>query len=112
MTRPRKQLPIEWDIKEKEHFRELLTEIRSRSERLAQHIKDKVKENLYHIKQNPRCFEADPLKEDNDGSFRKFTAIHIRIVYKIDPDRITIARVRHAASDLKRASSFILYLRS
>ncbi len=58
-----------------------------------------MKENLDHIQQNPKIFEADPLKENNDGSFRKFTAIHIRIVYKIDSHVIIIARVRHAASE-------------
>ena len=66
---------------------------------MAQSIKDKVKENLKQIIQNPQIFEADSLKENNDGSFRKFTAIHIRIVYKIDLDKIIITRVRHAASE-------------
>lgn len=99
MAKQKKELPIEWDINEKERFKELIKDIKKRSEPLAQRIKDKVKENLNHVKQNPQIFEADPLKENNDGSFRKFTAIQIRIVYKIDPDKIIIARVRHAASE-------------
>lgn len=44
-------------------------------------------------------FEADILKIDNDNSFRKFTAIYIKMVYKIDPDKIIIVRVSHAASE-------------
>ena len=99
MAKQKKELPIEWDINEKERFKELVKDIKKRSENLAQRIKDKVKENLNHVKQNPNIFEADQLKVDNDGSYRKFTAIHIRIVYKIDPDKIIIARVRHAASE-------------
>lgn len=99
MAKQKKELPIEWDTNERERFKELIKGIKKRSENLAQHIKDKVKENLNHVKQNPQIFEADPLKENNDGSFRKFTAIHIRIVYKIDPYKIIIARVRHAASE-------------
>jgi mRNA-degrading endonuclease RelE of RelBE toxin-antitoxin system len=99
MAKHKKELPIEWDINEREQFKELIKDIKKRSENLAQRIKDKIKENLDHIKQNPYIFEADLLKENNDGSFRKFTAIHIRIVYKIDPDKIIIARVRHAASE-------------
>jgi mRNA-degrading endonuclease RelE of RelBE toxin-antitoxin system len=99
MAQKRKELPIEWDLNELEHFKQLIKDIKKRSEDLASHIKDKVKERLTLIKQNPYIFEADSLKTDNDGSFRKFTAIHIRIAYKIDPDKIIIARVRHAASE-------------
>ncbi len=99
MARPKSNLPIEWDINEKEEFKALIKDIKKRSEPLAQRIKDKVRENLNHIKLNPQIFEADPLKTFNDGSYRKFTAIHIRIAYKIDPDRIIISRVRHAASE-------------
>ena len=92
-------MPIEWDINERERFKELIKDIKKRSENLAQRIKDTVKENLNHIKRNPQIFEADSLKENNDGSFRKFAAIHIRIVYKVDPGKIIIARVRHASSE-------------
>lgn len=99
MAKQKKGLPIEWDINEKERLKELIKDIKKRSEPLAQRIKDKVKENLSHVKQNSEIFEADSLKENNDGSFRKFTAIQIRIVYKIDSDKIIIARVRHAASE-------------
>ena len=95
----KKELPVEWDINERERFKELIKDIKKRSENLAQRIKDKVKENLNHIKQNPKIFEADSLKENNDSSFRKFTAIHIRIVYKIDSDKIIIVRIRHVASE-------------
>lgn len=78
MAKQKKELQIEWDINEREQFKELIKDIKKRSENLAQRIKDKVKENLNHIKQNLQIFEADSLKTDNDGSFRKFTAIHIR----------------------------------
>ena len=99
MAKQKKELLIEWDINERERFKELIKDIKKRSENLAQQIKDKVKENLNHIKQNPQLFEADLLKENNDGSFRKFTAIHVRVVYKVDPDKIIIARIRHASSE-------------
>ncbi len=99
MTKLKKELPIEWDVNERERFKELILEIKKRSEKLAQHIKYKIKQNLNLIKQNPYLFEEDLLKIDNDGSFRKFTIIYIRIVYKIDADKIIIARVRHSASE-------------
>jgi|ERR1019366_384486 mRNA-degrading endonuclease RelE of RelBE toxin-antitoxin system len=99
MAKQKKELPIEWDINERERFKEFIKDIKKRSKNLAQRIKDKVKENLNHIKQNPEMFEADILKTDNDGSYRKFTALHIRVVYKIDTDKIIIARVRHSSSE-------------
>ena len=92
---------IEWDSNEQQRFKEIIKDTKERSENLAQRLKDKVRENLNHIKQNPYIFEVDSLKNNNDGSFRKFTAIHIRVVYKIDSDKIIIARVRHAASEPK-----------
>jgi len=99
MAKVKKELPIEWDINERERFKELIEEISKRSGNLAQKIKEKVKDNLNLIKQNPYLFEADSLKENNDGTFRKFTSVHIRVVYKIDSDKIIIARVRHSSSE-------------
>jgi len=99
MGKQKKSLPVEWDIYEKENFKKLLKDIKKRSENLAQRIKERVKENLNLVQQNPKMFEADSLRINNDDSFRKFTAIHIRLVYKIDPDKIIIVRVRHAASE-------------
>lgn len=95
----RKQIPVEWDINERERFKELIKDIKKRSEHLAERIKIKVKESLDFIKENPYIYEADTLKTDNDGSYRKFTAIQIRVVYKIDDDKIIIVRVRHAESE-------------
>ena len=99
MANKKQELAIEWDINEQERFKELIKDIKKRSENLSQRIKDRVKENINLIKQNPLLFESDMLKIDNDGSFRKFNAIHIRIVYKIDSDKIIIVRVRHSASE-------------
>jgi mRNA-degrading endonuclease RelE of RelBE toxin-antitoxin system len=99
MAGRKNEIPIVWDINEKERFKELIKDIKKRSEPLARQIKDKVRENLEHVKQNPEIFETDPFKENNDGSFRKFTAIYVRIIYKIDPDKIIVTRVRHAASE-------------
>jgi hypothetical protein len=99
MSKRKKELPVEWDINEKERFKELIQEIKKRSVFLAQRIKDGIEQKLNHVKQYPEIFEADALKIGNDGSYRKFTVIHIRLVYKIDPDKIIIARVRHSASE-------------
>jgi plasmid stabilization system protein ParE len=99
MVKLKKELPIEWDINEQERFKELIKDIKLRSERLAQRIKTELKENLNRIKQDPKLFEADSLKLYNDGTYRKFTVILIRVVYKIDTDKIIIARVRYAASE-------------
>lgn len=93
------ELPIEWDINEKERFKEIIQSIKKRSPFLAQRIKDDVKKNLSIIKKNPLIFEADELKIDNDKSYRKFNVIHVRFIYKIDTDKIIIARVRYSASE-------------
>ncbi len=99
MPKQKKEIPIEWDINERERFKELIKDIKKRSENLARRVKDKVKENLNFVKQNPEIFEADILKTDNDLTYRKFTALHIRVVYKIDSDKIIIVRIRHSSSE-------------
>lgn len=99
MAKKKKELPIEWDINKRDGFKDLIKDIKKRSENLAQKIKDKVKENLNHIKQIPEMFEADSLRTNNDGSYRKFNAILIRVAYKIEPNKIIIARVRHSSGE-------------
>lgn len=99
MAKKKVELPIEWDINEKERFKEIIQNIKERSPFLAQKIKDKIKKNLINIKAHPLMFEADNLKINKDKTFRKFTVIHIRLVYKIELDKIIIARVRYATSE-------------
>ena len=100
MAKQKKELPIEWDINERDRFKEIIKDTKkNRSENLAQLIKSRVKENLNHIKQKPEMFEADILKVGNDGSYRKFTAFLIKVVYKIEIDKIIIARIRYSASE-------------
>jgi plasmid stabilization system protein ParE len=91
-----KKLPIVWDLNEFERFKELIKKIKRRSENLAQNIKNNVKTNLNLIKTNPHLFEVDSLKIGNDGSYRKFICIHLKIAYKIEEDYIIIVRVRLA----------------
>ncbi|MGL4595993.1 MAG: type II toxin-antitoxin system RelE/ParE family toxin [Bacteroidia bacterium] len=98
MARKRK-IPVVWDIQEKIYFKELILEIKSRSENLATQIKERVRESIEQIQYYPMLFEVDSLKVNNDGSYRKFVAIHIRITYKIEPDKIIIVRIRHSASE-------------
>jgi mRNA-degrading endonuclease RelE of RelBE toxin-antitoxin system len=99
MSKGKRHFQIEWDINEQERLKDLIKDIKRRSVHLSRFIRDKIKENISLIEQNPYLFEKDTFKTNNDGSYRKFTAIHIRIVYKIDTDKIIIVRVRYATSE-------------
>jgi plasmid stabilization system protein ParE len=101
MANRKSELPIVWDTNERERLKELVEDIKKRSENLAKPVKDRIRENLNLVQQNPKIFQVDSLKQNNDGTFKRFTAIHIIIVYKIDPDKIIIVRVRHSASEPK-----------
>ena len=94
-----RELPIIWDTEEFLNFKKLIADIKKRSARLAKHIQADIKGKIKLISKTPYIYEADSLKHNNDGTFRKFTSIHIRIVYKIDIDKIIILRVRHSASE-------------
>lgn len=65
----KKKTPIVWDVNELGRFKELVEDIKKRSEKLAQRIKDKVKDNLNHVELNPYLFEADLLNVDKDKTF-------------------------------------------
>jgi len=101
MANKKSTFSIEWDINEKERFKELIKNVSKRSKELSKKMKEKVKQNLLLISENPKIFEEDSHKTNNDGSFRKFQAIQIRIVYKIENDMIIIVRVRHARTEPK-----------
>jgi hypothetical protein len=45
---------IEWDINEKERFKELIKNISKRSKELSEKMKEKVKQNLLLISENPK----------------------------------------------------------
>jgi mRNA-degrading endonuclease RelE of RelBE toxin-antitoxin system len=94
---------ILWDEIELQNLEYLLTEISQRSPNLANEIKRLLKEKLNQIIKYPYSCEIDALKVNNNGSYRKISIIHIRLVYKIEKssNSIHIVRVRHAASEPK-----------
>lgn len=94
-----RKLPIHWNNNEYNRLLELLYAISLRSEPLAIRINRKLIENFRLIETNPFIFEAERLKLNNDGSYRKFTVILVRISYKVEKNHIRVVRVRHTASE-------------
>jgi len=94
---------ILWDEIELQNLENLLQEIQERSPNLANEIKQLLKEKLIQIINYPYSCEKDSYKVNNDGSYRKTSIIHIRLVYKIETstNQIYCVRVRHAASEPK-----------
>ncbi len=49
---------------------------------------------------NPLLFQPDPLRNENDGSFRSFFVSNYRITYAIiDREKIAVLRIRHTSRE-------------
>jgi plasmid stabilization system protein ParE len=67
MANRKSELPIVWDTNERERLKELVEDIKKRSENLAKRVKDRIRENLNLVQQNPKIFQADSLKPQLDS---------------------------------------------
>ncbi|MBX7204626.1 MAG: type II toxin-antitoxin system RelE/ParE family toxin [Bacteroidia bacterium] len=90
---------IKWDISALSSFIDLLDRIREDSPTNAKRVKTRITNLIKAIPSNPEMFREDELKLDNDGTFRVFNKDRIRVSYKIEPDSIIIARVRHSSQE-------------
>lgn len=97
-SKPRR-LPVYWNNNEYNRLLELLNAISVRSQNLSDRILQKILQNVDLISYSPYLFEKDDLKLENDGSYRKFTCILVRVTYKVESNRVIIVRVRHANSE-------------
>ncbi len=61
-----------WDDAEKIRFKEIIKDIRKRSDSLAEYIKSEISDRIEKIKFHPELFEMDANKAENDGNYRKF----------------------------------------
>ena len=78
-----KQLPILWDDKAKTELKKELKFIRKESKQGAESVKKKILDTIETLPSNPKAFEEDNLKRNNDGSYRRFShtviGLHIKL---------------------------------
>ena len=94
-----KQLRILWDDKAKAELKKELINIRKESIQGAESVKMKIFDTIETLPSNPKGFEEDNLKRNNDGSYRRFFAYSYRVAYRITEDAILIIRIRHTSRE-------------
>ena len=90
---------VQWDSRAFQNFIDILNYIKKDSPANAVRVKNRILKSINSIHSNPEMFREDELKMDNNGTFSVFNKDSIRISYKIEPNAIVIARVRHSSQD-------------
>lgn len=78
-----KPLKVIWSLRALKQFKVIYEYIKSESPQGAQTVKNAIIEAAEKLPSNPRIFEADRFKLNNDNSYRAFTEFHTCISYRL-----------------------------
>ncbi len=92
---------IIWDKQAYKHLKEIYDYVKKDSLSGAQKIKTEIYAAIERLPANPYQFTEDPLKSNNDGSYRVFFIYSYRISYRITETAILIFRIRHTSREPK-----------
>lgn len=95
----KKIYPIVWDKNTYHDLQQILAYVSKESEQAPNIIKQGIKKYFVVLKTNPYIFEADQLKDNNDGTYRAFVVYSYRISYRFIDNRILILRIRHTSRE-------------
>ncbi len=89
-----KNIPF-FDNESKKSLREALQYIQKDSEQNAEKVKSKILTSIKELLTNPKRYNTDKYKLNNDGSYRAYEIYKYRITYHVSDDEIRIIRIRH-----------------
>ena len=90
-----KKLKVVFDNESKKSLREALQYIQKDSEQNAEKVKSKILTSIKELITNPKRYNTDKYKLNNDGSYRAYEIYKYRITYHVSDDEIRIIRIRH-----------------
>jgi plasmid stabilization system protein ParE len=86
---------VRWNRPAERDYRHSLLYIAEYSIVASMAVRHRIDRKVEMLRQHPGKYPPDPLKRDNDGTFRAFTSDSLRISYRVFKDSIHIMRVRH-----------------
>ncbi len=92
---------VAWSNRAITQFSKVLDHIRQDSIQNADKVYEKMIKKLDVAALNPNSCPLEKYKIDNDGSVRAFVLFKYRVIYKIEPDRIRVLRIRHSKMKVK-----------
>ena len=90
---------ILWTKRGLKQYENLYRYIKERSLKGSESVKAEVFNKLSLIVSNPKIFEADRFRNNNDKRYRAFTVFHIRFTYRIKGKKIFIVKVIHTSQE-------------
>ncbi len=90
---------VVWSNLAKQQLKDIYTFIKKDSLQGANLVKNKIIESTKTLSISSVIYQADSLKNNNNGDYRAYTIYSYRITYKIDGDFILILRVRHTSCE-------------
>ena len=90
---------IIWSDHAKQQLKDIHTFIKKDSQQGANLVRNKILESTKILSVGSIIYEADSLKDNNQGNYRAYTIYSYRITYKIEKDFILILRVRHTSRE-------------
>lgn len=88
-----------WSNIAKDQLKEIFKYIKKDSLQAAEHVKAKILESTKSLETGITIYQADILKDNNNGGYRAYTIFSYRITYKIEKDFVYILRVRHTSRE-------------
>lgn len=90
---------VVWSNLAKHQLKDIYNFIKKDSQQGANLVKSKILESSKALSISSVIYEADSLKNNNQGNYRAYTIYSYRITYKIEKDFILILRVRHTSRE-------------
>jgi plasmid stabilization system protein ParE len=92
---------IVWDRDALNHFSDILTYLKSKSEDAPDIVRDAILDRVNQIGSNPLLFEVDRLKTPRDDDYRAFVVFSYRVTYQIhqESNQVRILRIRHTSRE-------------
>jgi plasmid stabilization system protein ParE len=91
---------IVWDKQALDYFKAAIKFIRRDSPQNAELVKNKIREAVNDLPDNPQRYPADKYRKKNkDDSYRAFEIYRFRIAYFVSKDQVRIIRIRHTSQE-------------
>ena len=90
---------IIWDKLAQKQLKEIYDYVKKESVSGARKVKSEIYSTIELLPSKPYQFAEDPLKINNDSSYRVFYIYSYRISYRITDNAILIFRIRHTSRE-------------
>ncbi len=86
---------VKWAAHAFSQFEKVYYYLQQFDDRYAEKVRLEIFKKVEQVSRHPEHYSLEKYKTDNDGSYRYFELLHIRISFRLIDNEIRIVRVRH-----------------